>query len=71
MPRPDNDPVTWGDLKRIYKKLQEQLDELRSEAFAAINQGDQTQADFWNEHEEKIARLTRGLNRLKKSLEEE
>jgi hypothetical protein len=59
----DDEPVTWGDLRRIYKKLDTRI----SEAYEAIAAGDQIQSDFWDEHEEKLNRLLRRMNRHEKS----
>lgn len=60
----DSDPVTWGDLRRAYKKLDERI----SEAFEAIAEGDSAQSSFWDEHEDKINRLQRAVARIKRSL---
>lgn len=68
MPRqPDSAPVTWGDLRWAYKKLDARIDE----AFDAIHTGDDAQKEFWDEHEEKLNRNTRSIARLKKELEGE
>lgn len=65
MAKPDDAPVTWGELRRVYKKLDTRI----SECFEALATGDSEQAEFWNEHEDKIARLTRALNRLRKEIQ--
>ena len=65
MAKPDDAPVTWGEMRKIYKRLDTRI----SEAFEAIATGDDNQAEFWNEHEDKINRLTRALNRLRKEIE--
>lgn len=65
-PRADDSPVTWGDLKRVYRKLDARIDE----AFDAVNALDNKQAEFWDEHEDKLGRLNRSLTRLKRTVEE-
>jgi len=60
----DTDPVTWGDLRRVYKKLDVRI----NEAFEAITKGDDTQAEFWNEHEELLGRVRRAHNRLRRDV---
>ena len=60
MKRADDSPATWGDIKLIYKRLNDRI----SDAFEAIAKGDDDQTTFWNEHEDKIGRQTRALRRL-------
>ena len=64
MAKPDDAPVTWGEMRKIYKRLDNRI----SECFEAIAAGDGAQAEFWDEHEEKINRLSRALNRLRKEI---
>lgn len=65
----DGEPVTWGDFRKVVKRLLA-LEALVDDAFTAIAEGDANQAEFWNEHEEKLERLNRSLRRLKKQVEE-
>lgn len=69
-PRPDDAPVTWGELRRVVRKLRKEFDERLGEAFEAISSGDQTQSEFWDEHEDKIARNHRALRRLAREFAE-
>jgi hypothetical protein len=66
MPKADNEPVTWGEMRRIYKKLDARIDE----AFAAAAAVDDKQAGFWDEHEDKISRQRRGMTRLEKRIKQ-
>lgn len=66
MAKPDDAPVTWGELRKVYKRLDARI----GEAFEAIASGDDRQAEFWDEHEDKINRLTRGQNRMSKRIRE-
>lgn len=66
MRQPDEAPVTWGDLRRVYKKLDARIDE----CFDAVSALDNKQAEFWDEHEQKLLRINRALARLKRSVEE-
>jgi hypothetical protein len=63
--RPDDDPVTMGDLRKVMTSLRK-VNERVSECFEAITTGDDAQAAFWDEHEEKLNRLRRSLSRLEK-----
>jgi len=65
MPRDDDSVVTWGEFKKFYRKLDGRI----SEAFEAIATGDETQGEFWNEHENKIQRHQRALKRHEDRLE--
>lgn len=64
----DSDPVTWGDFRKIVKHVRA-LETGLADAFEAITKGDGDQAEFWNEHEEKLERLRRSQNRIKKRLD--
>jgi hypothetical protein len=69
MTHQDTDPVTWLEFRKLIaytKKLEARL----GDAFEAISTGDETQAEFWNEHEEKINRHQRSLRRLEKRMTE-
>lgn len=61
----DDRAATLGQLKKVYKKLDSRIDE----AFDAISEGDGVQAEFWNEHEDKLERLRRRMNRLERRLQ--
>lgn len=60
----DDEVVTWGQLRKIVKRLDARI----GEAFEAIAAGDENQAGFWDEHEDKINRLRRKINRMEKEL---
>ena len=57
--KPDDAPVTWGELRKVYAKLDGRI----GEAFEAITAASDTQSGFWDEHEDKINRLTRAQRR--------
>lgn len=66
MARPDDSPATWGDVKRIYRKLDARIDE----CFDAVSALDNKQSEFWDEHEDKLGRLNRALTRLKRDVDQ-
>jgi len=66
MKRADDSPATWGDIKRIYKLLNERI----SDSFEEISKVDDKQAGFWDEHEEKINRHQRAIRRLENRVTE-
>ena len=58
----NSDPVTWGDLRMLFKKLDSRIDE----CFDTISSGDAAQSEFWSEHEDKLSRQGRAIRRLQK-----
>lgn len=62
----DDLPVTRKQMKVLYKRLNDRIDE----CFDEMHKGDDEQAAFWDEHENKIERLTRALRRLQKEVKE-
>lgn len=68
--REDTDPATVGDIRKLLKRIKT-LEDRVGDAFEAIATGDDSQKEFWDEHEDKIARLQRSVNRLKDHTHEE
>jgi len=64
----DSDPVSWADLRKVVRAIRK-VDQRVSECFEAVTAGDDAQAEFWNEHQDKIERLRRSVNRLTKRVE--
>jgi len=64
----DDDPVNWLEFRKLIR-LVKQLDARLGDAFEAVTRGDDTQADFWDEHEEKLNRHQRAIRRLEKRIE--
>ena len=67
MSRHDLDNATVGDVRKVVKLIQamnKRLDDRIGDAFEAFQKGDDDQINFWNEHEEKIKKLNRAVNRL-------
>lgn len=59
MPKANDELVTWGELRHVYKKLDRRVTDI----FVAVNDLDDKQAGFWDEHEDKIQRHQRALKR--------
>jgi hypothetical protein len=65
----DEEAVTWADYRRLLRRVRE-LETRLGEAFEAVTTGDDAQAAFWDEHEDKINRMRRAQNRIEKRVEQ-
>jgi len=67
----DDEVITGRQLKLFWKMVKgelKKLDDRITECYSDMAAADDVQSGFWNEHEEKIARLNRSLRRLQKEL---
>lgn len=63
----DTDLVTWGDLRKVFKRLDSRVDEAFDHATKLVD----GQIEFWNEHEEKLERLRRAVKRMEDHVHED